>query len=804
MTDITPSVQLWKLVHLPDGQKELLDTQIRVHSVYEVLTNAHSYLNGETENIYFTIGECHPTPQPDDRGKFIQRSIFRQRYIPFDIDNIDPNKKLETLAVIKQVLKLKKDDGYAHFTGHGIQLYVEVGPFTKEFFTENKKLYKRVCEMIKEALVKANLPGNVDTTVFKNTALVRMPHTINVKPDKPKVKVEFLEGTLQKPDPEFSLQELAVGNLVAGPCMPENAFKKFQKMIDVEGVRQGCDFLKWCFENPDKVTEPQWYAMLGILLFLPNGEELCHEYSRRYSGYSEGETNSKIEQIRIGQTGPRFCKSVGALWNGCSSCPYRPECNQGVSSPIQIRSEDFIATSNIGFREYLIDPETLELKKKRPVALKDLMKYFEKQHPFKSIQGKRLYVYDAPVWKAYDPNYAKVFAEKNVKPEPTSHERNEVMNKIMTNNYEEIEWMNRELPKHHIAFKNGILDLKTGELHAHRPDNALFSCLPYDYIQHSCPNAQKVIERICSEDPDAVEFIWRYLGSCFDPSLRTELALFIIGAPGTGKSTLMELFRQIFPQDVSASLSIPQICNNGLFRFSAHQLHKKLVNISDEAISKLPVDSANLKRAISGGQIYFEEKGKDGFFFDARAKFVFAANKLFTLQDAASDFARKFEIFQLEDVIPEEERDKSLKDDKIPKEREGIAYVAIQYARKLIAEYEKTGYYDLKVTSKMRKTKILAVSHIDSNVSFFSRIKEVPDFHEKYLTASELYSAYKDHCHELGDKYPLQRKMFEVQFAQFLGGRKKRALFKQKRVDGCQTWVYSNLKILPLDEMGID
>lgn len=58
----------------------------------------------------------------------------------------------------------------------------------------------------------------------------------------------------------------------------------------------GCQWLRWCYENPDEVDEPTWYVMACQFAQLEGGREMFHEFSQQYNGYSVTETDDKFDQ----------------------------------------------------------------------------------------------------------------------------------------------------------------------------------------------------------------------------------------------------------------------------------------------------------------------------------------------------------------------------------------------------------------------------------------------------------------------------------------------------------------------------
>jgi hypothetical protein len=70
-----------------------------------------------------------------------------------------------------------------------------------------------------------------------------------------------------------------------------------------------CDFIRWCKDYPEQVTEPLWYAALSNLLTIrPGGKALCHEFSKNHPNYTARETDFKI--LHALDYGPQTCDFI--------------------------------------------------------------------------------------------------------------------------------------------------------------------------------------------------------------------------------------------------------------------------------------------------------------------------------------------------------------------------------------------------------------------------------------------------------------------------------------------------------------
>jgi putative DNA primase/helicase len=83
---------------------------------------------------------------------------------------------------------------------------------------------------------------------------------------------------------------------------------------------------------------------------------------------------------------------------------------------------------------------------------------------------------------------------------------------------------------------NGVLHIPTKSLLPHTPDIYATSRLDYDYdATATCPNFMQALQQI----PDAVDFFQEFAGYALTTEVKHEIAIWMHGPPGTGKSTVL-------------------------------------------------------------------------------------------------------------------------------------------------------------------------------------------------------------------------------------------------------------------------
>ena len=101
-------------------------------------------------------------------------------------------------------------------------------------------------------------------------------------------------------------------------------------------VAEQCEQVRELRDKKGCIPEPLWYAVLGVLANCENGEKLAHEWSRGYDGYTEEETQKKIDQWRAKATGPTTCKHFHEKEPGiCECCPHWGKINSPIALGVQ-------------------------------------------------------------------------------------------------------------------------------------------------------------------------------------------------------------------------------------------------------------------------------------------------------------------------------------------------------------------------------------------------------------------------------------------------------------------------------------
>lgn len=731
--------------------------------------------DAEKWNLYYTVADCYEEREVGEKG----RRLREQWAIPFDIDGLDLPPGEEHAAatnaarIAAEALGLKYEDLTVIFTGNGVQFLVhtEAPIVNEEYFDQARPAYHVLTKRIQQLLDERGVTGKVDVSVWSAARLLRLPSTVNRKPGKPERMAAILSPGNTSHD--FDLFKASGVTLVeASETVSDEVLKLYPKP-DTKEVCKGCKFLEFCREKPSEVREPQWYAMLSITSRLDDGENLSHQYSGAHPSYSHYETELKIKQA-LASAGPRTCKNIGTLWDGCTTCDHYGK----VTSPIMIKGEEYIATKDMGFREATIDKNGA-VKKGKPAYL-DLIKHFNQTHPFMYVKDLGKVVrYNGKHWEFVHDADINAWATNLIRPEPMVSEMKEFLGQLKAHNVTSQDQLYKQR-EGLLNFQNCVLDVMTGETFPHSPKYGFFDIRPFDYDPHAkAPMWEKFLMDI-TEDEDLVKVLKEFGGySISGDSYWMHKALVLIGGGRNGKSVYMETLGKVVGESNHAAVSMKDL-NQNTMRFL---LVNKLFNYSEESSVSSLVEGELFKTLTGGGVMSVKELYYQPYNVVNKAKIIISSNHDLLSSDTSTGMLERLAIINLNKVFKPgvEGYDPQLKYKLWEHELPGIC-------NSLLAAYK-----DLKrrgdLPTSERITQALEDFRRGSDpILVFAEDCVIKD-ESAQIKALELYAEYVRMCELMGVK-PANAVVFGRKFSKYTG-----IATTATRIEGAGVRVYKGIKI---------
>jgi len=204
-----------------------------------------------------------------------------------------------------------------------------------------------------------------------------------------------------------------------------------------------------------------------------------------------------------------------------------------------------------------------------------------------------------------------------------------------------------------IPFKNGVLNSKTLRFYTHSSAHFTTHIIPVDYRTDDAhitnfeqtPFA-KFLASICNNKAERLNMLRAFLYIIFVNNLYYQVALYIHGPGGTGKSTLINILLYLLGPEASISANLNTLTS----RFGSSSLVNKLLVVFNDITFFKGKEPSKLKELISSDLIQSEKKYKDVTQFKPTAFVVLTSNTLWELKDNTTGISRRMVYFPFDNV----------------------------------------------------------------------------------------------------------------------------------------------------------
>jgi len=204
-----------------------------------------------------------------------------------------------------------------------------------------------------------------------------------------------------------------------------------------------------------------------------------------------------------------------------------------------------------------------------------------------------------------------------------------------------------------ITFSDCVLDLTTWTTVPHSPSHYATSKLPFEYA----PDARLPEWDHFLTSLPYMEFMQRFAGYCLTSETKYEIALWLWGPPGGGKSTYIEALCAM----LGAKACVLGLSEIEKSQFALSQLPGRNLAISTEMPSRI-VRSANIINAIISGELIpVERKYVNPYTIRPHAKIIWGMNALPAIGNEGVGIFRRVLPIHFPS-IPESQRNPKLKE----------------------------------------------------------------------------------------------------------------------------------------------
>lgn len=192
-----------------------------------------------------------------------------------------------------------------------------------------------------------------------------------------------------------------------------------------------------------------------------------------------------------------------------------------------------------------------------------------------------------------------------------------------------------------IVFRNGVLNINTLEFKPMNPEQLESIQINVNYNPNVKSNVvDEYFETATTGNKDIQQLLYEAIGYSMLKTNELQKAFLLVGGGRNGKSTFLDLVKEILGKENTTAISFKDLANN----FRASAMNNKLASLAGDISSAPLTDSDLVKSIISGEDIMVEQKYKDAHAKAMFATLFFAANKLPRTPDQSYGFYRRLTI----------------------------------------------------------------------------------------------------------------------------------------------------------------
>lgn len=311
-----------------------------------------------------------------------------------------------------------------------------------------------------------------------------------------------------------------------------------------------------------------------------------------------------------------------------------------------------------------------------------------------------------------------------------------------------------------LNFENGTVDLSTGKLQPHNPDDYITRVIPFSFD----PDADQALWlKFLGEvqTPERIAFLQRWAGYCATGAISEKKFLVALGVSQTGKSVFWNVLRAALgPYAQTASVETFQDDKR-----NAQAPSEDRADLAGGRLVVLPEPSENyklsdafIKLATGGEQIRARRMNQNGFVFTPQFKAVYYTNYSLRFNGADSGMQTRYCEVSFDHVVPVGKRDEGLTA-KFMRLLPGVAAWIVEGAR-LWREGGLLTPDEVTATTKARlKDQDPVGTFLDE---FYDQADQSKPEEMKWREpVKDLYNRYRRDCED-GGRTPLPRDRFSA------------------------------------------
>lgn len=208
-----------------------------------------------------------------------------------------------------------------------------------------------------------------------------------------------------------------------------------------------------------------------------------------------------------------------------------------------------------------------------------------------------------------------------------------------------------------LSVKNGVIDLKTGELRPRYCEDYLTFYLDTEYDEkENCSDIEQLFNDMMLDDPDMVDFLQRCLGYSITGHTHEQVLFIWTGIGSNGKSFTVKLLSDLLQKNYFAGLSGDALTvkfKKGTATTAYNNLDGKRVAVLDESDKQQTLNEGTIKRFTGESPVTIRKLYQEEMDITLKSKFIISTNYLPSITDDAA-LHRRLLVFNFEALFLDE------------------------------------------------------------------------------------------------------------------------------------------------------
>ena len=320
----------------------------------------------------------------------------------------------------------------------------------------------------------------------------------------------------------------------------------------------------------------------------------------------------------------------------------------------------------------------------------------------------------------------------------------------------DVHWRGRD-GKDYISFRNGVLDVQTGQLLDHSADWFSFQSVDLDYKEGAdCPSFLGFLDEVWDGDTELIESLRLWMGYCLLSQANLQKFAVFKGASRAGKSTLVGVIEAMLGRMNTTSTSLSLIGSD----FGLESLMGKKLCVFQDAdrasMDRMGVATERIKSLASNDPLGVNRKGQTVVHQRLSIKVAFVCNRMPPFLNDENALTNRMIIFPFWKSFEGKEDFYLL--ERLEAEVQGILNWSLVGARRLLRGER------LIMSSKGRESLQEIHESLDSVHGFVAEcVKDTGHEHNK-VSCKTLWDSYREWCKDSG-RMPKNKQRMLIEFS---------------------------------------